>query len=235
MNKTAVKGSRWRYWPGPLLAIVLMGVSSSWAAASPSRTAGPTVSVAPKTVVHSTKYYDEVNHAFLGTGAMVTVKVGPNKVLRPFFPIRVQECDAHPTSQNDCDQSTTLTYDALTKRVVEAAANGSATVHFLLWAPLPDRWDPYSVITVGPQYQTTIWVGDDPSNWAVTGFVSPPVQISDRRAVPVRHKAAASVTSKGGSSRDGAWLIAVICVVALAALAGGTLTVRRLQAKGARA
>jgi hypothetical protein len=231
-NITAVRRSRWRYWTGSLLALVSVGASSSWAAATPSGNAGPRFTVAPKAVIPATKYYDGINHAFLGTGAMVTLKVGPNKVLRPFFPIRVQECDAHPTSQNDCDQSTTLTYDALTKRRVEAAANGSVTVHFLLWAPLPDRWDPYSVITVGSKFPTTIWVGDDPSNWETSGFVSPSIKILGRSATPVRHKVVDSVT-KEGLSGDGAWLIASISVIGAAVLGGGALAVRRLQAKGA--
>lgn len=234
MKKTAARRCRWRYWTGFLLAVASVVSSSSWAVALPGATPGPTISVAPKAVFPATKYYNGIDHTFLGTGAIVTVKVGPNKVLRPFFPIRVQECDARPTSQNDCDQSTTLAYDALTKRRVEAAANGSVTVHFLLWAPLPDRWDPYSVITVGPKFRTTIWVGDDPSNWAVSGFVSPQVQILGRRPAPASHKVVASVTSKDGSSGVGAWLILVICMAGLVVLTGGALVLRRLQVKGAR-
>ena len=117
-NITAVRRSRWRYWTGSLLALVSVGASSSWAAATPSGTAGPRFTVAPKAVIPATKYYDGINHAFLGTGAMVTLRVGPNKILRPWFPVRVQECEPHPTAANDCDPTTTLTYDPVTRKPV---------------------------------------------------------------------------------------------------------------------
>ena len=90
-----------------------------------------------------------------------TVRVGPNKVLRPGWPVEVQECQPDPVSLNDCDMLTTLGYDQLTKRRVEAKPNGSVTIHFLVWAPLPNRWDTGSVIKVGPGHPTALWIGQE--------------------------------------------------------------------------
>jgi hypothetical protein len=141
----------------------------------------PQVIVSP-TVVHPTDQYYATTGAFEGTGAMVTVTVGPNDVLRPGWPVEVQECDADPNASSDCDMGTTLPFDEVTKERAPAAANGSVTFHFLVWSPLPDKWDPYSGIRVGPGYPTSLWIGDDPSEWATTGIVTAPLTIATKAA-----------------------------------------------------
>jgi len=141
----------------------------------------PTVEVSPSVVV-PTPQDAQGTKVLLGTGAIVTVTVGPNKVLRPGWPVEVMECDAHPTGPQDCDFLTTLTVDWLTKQRVAAKVNGSVTVHFLLWAPLPDKWDKENVIDVSAGQPSALWVGDDPSNWASTGVISAPVAIRTKAA-----------------------------------------------------
>ena len=171
-----------------------------------------------------TDQYYQTTGAVAGTGAVVTVKVAANKVLRPHWPVEVLECDAAPASSNDCDLLTILTYDQLTKRRVEAAANGSVTIHFLLWSPLPDKWDPASVITVGHSHPTALWIGDDPSEWATTGLVSSPVVVggqvkkagtgSPRRVVasdPLRPESA------GGSDLTAIFVVGVAALLVVAA------------------
>ena len=161
----------------------LLGASSWPLSTVAAASAVPKVSVSPRSVSPRDEYY-ATTHGLAGTGAVVTVTVGPNKVLRPGFPVEVQECNAAPTSISNCDVLTTLEYDQLTKRRVLAAANGSVKIHFLLWAPLPDKWDPGSVIDVSRGHATALWIGDDPSEWASTGFVTPTVQVLGAPAKP---------------------------------------------------
>ena len=191
--------------------------AASWPLCGPAVAAGvPKVSVSPGHIVLKNQYY-QTTHALAGTGAVVTVRVGPNKVLRPGWPVEVQECQPDPVSLNDCDMLTTLGYDQLTKRRVEAKPNGSVTIHFLVWAPLPNRWDTGSVIKVGPGHPTELWIGDDPSHWATSGLVSAPVLIGNVPAPvkkPAHHKAATQGAS--GSSGDG--LLGTLVVVGVAAL-----------------
>jgi hypothetical protein len=218
------------------IAATLVAASFTWATASPSDAAGPgnKVTVNPRAVLPTNQYYQQ-SHKVQGTGAFVTLRIGPNKTLRPWFPIRVQECAPNPTSSIDCDQSTTLTYDPVTRKPVRAAANGSVTVHFLLWSPLPNTWDPSSVIDVGPGHPAAIWVGDDPSNW-VSGFVTRPIQILSRGTshAPRRQVVAAAVASSGGSPAASNWTIVAIGLVCLAGAAGGAIAFGRVRAKGAR-
>jgi hypothetical protein len=207
-----------------------------WASISPlpNAVAGTVakVTVTPSSV-HAKDHYAQVTHKLIGTGAVVTVKVGPNSVLKPYWPVEVMECDAHPSSEDDCDLLTTLAHDQLTKLQVEANGNGSVTIRFLLWAPLPQLWDPASVLKVGPGHPVALWVGDDPSNWASTGVVSAPVRIMAANGKPATHSsvkgaiapvtAHRAVTSHGTSAGEIIALGAIIFVV----LAGTAVTVQR--------
>lgn len=217
---------------GCTAAASIVGAASWPLCGSAAAAAGDaTVSVSPGHIVLKNQYY-QTTHALAGTGAVVTVRVGPNKVLRPGWPVEVQECEPDPVSLNDCDMMTTLGYDQLTKRRVEAKANGSVIIHFLVWAPLPNRWDAGSVIKVGPGHPTALWIGDDPSRWATTGLVSAPVSINNVTAPPKRsahHKAATKAAS--GSSGDGLLrTLVVVGVVALGLVGGLAATMgRRLR------
>lgn len=198
--------------------------ASTWSSGGTADAAGaPDVTVSPAAIAPADQYY-QTTRAFAGTGAVVTVTVAPNKVLRPGFPVEVQECDADPSSLNDCDVLTTLPYDQLTKRRVLAAANGSVVTHFLLWSPLPDKWDPVSVITVGPGHPATLWVGDDPSQWATTGVVSAPVSISGpgskSSAGAPAPEASARLARSSSSSSSPTGVVVLVAVAAGAALAG---------------
>jgi hypothetical protein len=192
--------------------------------------APPKVTVSPS-VIYPTDQYFQTTRRFAGTGAVVTVTVGPNSVLQPGWPVEVQECDANPTSGDDCDTTTTLAFDQLTKIQVLAAANGSVTVHFLVWSPLPNSWDKYSVIQVGPGHPTSLWIGDDPSRWAATGLVSSPVVVGSKRAArsggPVLH-------TQSGKTSPGTALGETVGIglAALAVLIGSGVTIgwRRRQA-----
>lgn len=156
---------------GASMALVTGGVGIASAGGTPR------VTVSPSLVTPTNQYYAKT-HALEGTAAVVKVTVGPNKVLKPGWPVEVMECQPHPTSESNCDVITVLPFDQLTKKRVPAAKNGSVTTHFLLWSPLPNRWDYASVLKVGPGRQVALWVGDDPSNWATTGLVSAPLLIS---------------------------------------------------------
>jgi hypothetical protein len=201
----------------------------AWIPLSPA-TAGatPEISVSPHTI-SPTDQYLPTTHALAGQGAVVTVKVGPNKVLIPGYPVEVQECNAHPITGNDCDMLTTLTYDQLTKKPVSAKANGSVTVHFLVWSPLPNKWDPASVINVGPGHPTALWIGDDPSAWATTGFVTPALVVGQHKASSGLAASAKQGTEDGASSsgwsRIGGLVLVVLAVCGLGA--GFTMVVRR--------
>ncbi|HUB70656.1 MAG TPA: hypothetical protein VL984_09550 [Acidimicrobiales bacterium] len=200
---------------------------------------GSLVTVSPS-VVTPTPQYAQGTTTLLGSGAVVTVTVGPNKVLRPGWPIEVMECDAHPTSENDCDALTTLPYDQVTKDRVPASSDGSVTTHFLLWAPLPDRWDAGSVIEVGPGEPTALWVGDDPSNWSTTGLVTSPVTVASGTAQsadgagPATRGGHQGVRGKSGGSSPTALIIVVVAAVLLAVLLAGALTSRRHRRAGVR-
>jgi hypothetical protein len=188
---------------------------------------GAEVTVSPQAVSPTDQYYT-TTHALEGTGAVVTVKVGPNKVLRPNFPVEVQECDVDPSSADDCDMLTTLDYDQLTKQPVLAKANGSVTVHFLLWSPLPNKWDPASVIKVGPGDPAALWIGDDPSNWAGTGVVSAPVPIKLKEGRPrprPSSRAATGAANTGNGSGTGTVVPIVLAV--LVVFAGSAVTIGR--------
>ncbi len=188
---------------------------------------GAKVTVSPQAVSPTAQYY-QTTHALAGMGAVVTVKVGPNKVLRPNFPVEVQECDSAPSSADDCDMLTTLDYDPLTKFPVLAAANGSVTVHFLLWAALPNKWDPASVIKVGQGHPAALWIGDDPSSWASTGFVSAPVVIKAKGGQPGRHSSTRAAGNPGNSTNGSSpGTIVVITFAALVVVAGFALTIGR--------
>src|SRR5579863_3300601 len=133
--------------------VCAIAASLAWAIISPVPNAVAStvakVTVTPSSV-HARDQYAQVTHRLIGTGAVVTVKVGPNSVLKPYWPVEVMECDAYPSSEDDCDLLTTLAHDQVTKLQVEAAGNGRVTIRFLLWAPLPQLWDPASVLKVGP-------------------------------------------------------------------------------------
>ena len=200
---------------------------------------GSPVAISPS-VVTPTPQYAQGTTTLLGSGAVVTVTVGPNKVLRPGWPVEVMECDAHPTSENDCDALTTLPYDQVTKDRVAAGSDGSVTTHFLLWAPLPDRWDAGSVIEVGPGDPTALWVGDDPSNWSTTGFVTNPVTVASGTAQAADGAAPATRAGHQGDpgKRSGSsptvLIIVVAAAVLLAVLLAGALTSRRHRRAGVR-
>jgi hypothetical protein len=212
-------------------------LSSAWPLHATAAARAPAVTVTPSSVTPTKRYYP-TDGAYAGMGAIVTVKVGANKVLTPAFPVEVQECNPNPVSLDDCDMSTTLPFDQLSKRRVLAAANGSVTFHFLLWAPLPDKWDPASTLTVGPGHPLALWIGDDPSHWATTGIISPLVHVKDAashvKSAVARAESAAAVagahaTSRSSGGPDGAEL-AIIAVGALAALgivAGSTVAISR--------
>ncbi len=206
-----------------------LALASSWPVAANAQSTRPTVMVSPRIVVPTSQYF-ATTHKFAGTGAVVTVRVGPNKVLIPAFPVEVMECDPYPSSQDDCDMITTLPYDQLTERRDLAAANGSVTFHFLLWAPLPNAWDAGSVIKVGPGNPTALWIGDDPSHWASSGLVSAPVQIANKavksgkskkpgNGASARHTTAALANKSGGPSH-GSSAVTVVLVAALVVIAG---------------
>jgi hypothetical protein len=224
-----------------MVAACLVATSLAWVScvplSSPAAAAGSAlaVTVSPQSVSPVDQYY-QTTGALQGTGAVVTLRVGPNNVLRPNFPVEVQECDAGPVSLDDCDMLTTLTYDQLTGKRVYAAANGSvSSFHFVVWSPLPAKWDPASVITVGPGHPTSLWIGDDPSQWATTGIVSAPVQIgrtvkpsagpSTSVVGPSTSVATASLRDAGANPHPGnglGWLVALglavlavlVCLVA---------------------
>jgi hypothetical protein len=146
------------------------------------------------------------------------------------------ECDPYPSSQSDCDMETTLPFDELTKKRDVAAANGSVTFHFLVWAPLPNKWDPIPVVKVGLGQATALWIGDDPSNWASTGLVSAPVQIRNKAVqsgksgksgksgndFPPGAATAALVEGNDRASRGtGAVTVVIVGVIAVILGAGG--------------
>jgi hypothetical protein len=183
-----------------LVAVSVAGVGSWLLSGTASASTSPDVTVSPQVVFPTARNYATTHH-FQGTGAMVTVNVGPNTLFTPGFAVEAMECDADPASEDDCDVLTTLPYDDVTGKPVIPAANGSVTFHFLVWSPLPAAWDPASVITVGPGHPTAIWIGDDPSNWATTGLVSTPVTISARPVRPgkVDPRAGKPSTDKPGT------------------------------------
>ena len=189
---------------------------TGWAGATPE------VSVSPQ-AIHPTAQDYSTTHAYAGTGAVVTIKVAPNKVFIPNYPVEVEECDPRPATGNDCDEQTVLTYDQVTKKPVQAAQNGSVTIHFLIWSPLPDAWDPYSVIHVGPGHPTALWIGDDPSRWATTGIVSAPVQVT-----------AGPKKATDPSSGTGLGTVVVIVLAAVAVSVGLALTVSRRRSRQLR-
>ncbi len=176
-----------------MASTLLAGASSLSLTVGNAAAAGTSaqVTVSPQ-AISPTDQYAQTTGALLGTGAVVTVKVGPNNILRPGWPVEVQECDAEPNSSNDCDMITTLPVDQLSKERVPAAANGSVTFHFLVWAPLPDGWDPYSVIRVDATHPTALWIGDDPSQWATTGLVSAPVLVNSKDPGGASHSSGSS-------------------------------------------
>jgi hypothetical protein len=208
-----------------------LALGSSWPLVAEAQSARPQVTVSPSSVVPTAQYF-ATTQKLAGSGVIVTVKVGPNKVLIPAFPVEVMECDPNPSSQSDCDMETTLPYDQLTKRRDVPAANGSVTFHFLLWAPLPNTWDPGSVIKVGPGHPTALWIGDDPSNWAGSGLVSAPVQVVNKAAKPGKgplkpgngaRDASTVLSNKNDSSSHGlsAMTVALVAVVGVVVLAAG--------------
>jgi hypothetical protein len=214
--------------------VCAIAASLVWASISPlpNAVAGTVakVTVTPSSV-HATDQYAQVTHKLIGTGAVVTVKVGPNRVLKPYWPVEVMECDAYPSSEDDCDLLTTLAHDQLTKLQVGAAGNGSVTIRFLLWAPLPQLWDPASVLKVGPGHPVALWVGDDPANWASTGVVSAPVLIKAAKGKPPTHRSVkgavapesghSAVTSHGTSVGKTIALGVIVFVI----LAGAGVTI----------
>jgi hypothetical protein len=217
------------------LAGASFALASSWPLVADAQATRPEVTVSPPSVVPSAQYF-ATTHKFAGTGAVVTVRVGPNKVLIPAFPVEVMECDPYPSSQSDCDMITTLPYDQLTKRRDLAGANGSVTFHFLLWAPLPNGWDAGSVLKVGRGNPTALWIGDDPSHWASSGLVSAPVQITNKAVKATKsgksrkdtrpRNATAALADKSISSphRTSAITVALVAVVAvIAGVAGGVV------------
>jgi hypothetical protein len=219
-----------------MLAAIVASVSI-WPADAASASTAAKVTVSPSTVV-ATNQYAQKTHKLIGTGAVVTVKVGPNHVLKPYWPVEVQECDPYPTSLSDCDMLTTLAYDELTKLRVEAAGNGSVTIHFLIWTPLPQTWDPASVVSIGPGHPVALWIGDDPSNWATTGVVSAPVAIKTATSKHVTHHAPKAGGTSGaatGSTRShglGVGGIVAVVVVVLAVLSGGAVSFDRRRKRG---
>ena len=119
-------------------------VAGGWPAVVDAQATRTAVTVSPSSVVPTAQYFS-TTHKLAGTGAVVTIRVGPNKVLIPSFPVEVMECDPYPSSQSDCDMETTLPFDELTKKRDVAAANGSVTFHFLVWplcptSGIPFRW-----------------------------------------------------------------------------------------------
>ena len=223
---------------------VSLALASSLSSVAGAPATHPQVTVTPSSVVPTAQHF-ATTHKFAGTGAVVTIRVGPNKVLIPAFPVEVMECDPYPSSQSDCDMITTLPYDQLTKRRDLAAANGSVTFHFLLWAPLPNSWDAGSLIKVGPGNPTALWIGDDPSRWASTGVVSAPVQITNkvskagksRKGTRALH-ATMALADKSGSSSHGtgiptvAWL--AVCAVVIGVIGGMVATRGRHRRHRAR-
>ncbi len=203
-----------------------LALASSWPLVADAQSPRPQVTVSPSSVVPTAQYF-ATTHKLAGSGVVVTVKVGPNKVLIPAFPVEVMECDPNPSSQSDCDMETTLPYDQITKRRDVAAANGSVTFHFLLWAPLPNAWDAGSVIKVGPGHPTALWIGDDPSNWAGSGLVSAPVRIVNKVAKSGKgaREAASALSNKSNGITHGtsAVTVAVIAVVAVIVLIVATV------------
>jgi hypothetical protein len=221
------------------LRVFFCAVAASlvWVGAWPLSTAAAStdahVTVSPLSVT-LTDQYAQVTHKLIGTGAVVTVKVGPNHVLKPYWPVEVQECDPYPSSLSDCDMLTTLAYDQLTKLRVDAAGNGSVTIHFVVWAPLPQLWDPASVINVGPGHPVALWIGDDPSNWATTGVVSAPILINVIAGKRGTHRSvegavAAPISGSTVRTSHGTRVGAVIriSVLLFAVLAGAAVVVDR--------
>ena len=202
----------------PMLRAVMATTSAFLASISLSVPAAagttPEVVLSPPTLPLTNQYLT-TSHDLAGQAAVVTVTVGPNKVLLPGYPVEVQECDANPVSSGDCDALTTLTFDQLTKKPVSANSNGSVTVHFLVWSPLPNKWDPYSVIKVGPGHPVALWIGDDPSHWATMGLVSPPLVVTKTAlepspaAVGPGSGASLAAGSPPRSSSTG-WLVALL-------------------------
>jgi hypothetical protein len=126
---------------------------------------------------------------------------------------------------------TTLNYDALTKRRVVASANGSVVIHFMVWSPLPDRWDPGSILTVGPGHPTALWVGDDPSNWATTGLVTAPVMVMGKGrkvvAAPPTPRLGASVREASRSQGTSVAVVTALCLGCLLIGAGTAVAFAR--------
>lgn len=219
MNRNGPRMTKW------VLLACTAATSVVWASCWPlcgpaAAGTAPQVSVSPSSVAPKDQYYS-TTHGFAGTGAVVTVKVGPNKVLRPGWAVEVQECKPAPASLGDCDMLTTLGFDQLTKRRVLAKTDGSVTVHFLVWAPLPNKWDPGSVIRVGPGHPVALWIGDDPSHWATSGLVSAPVIVG----TPGRHQNATKTAIGDASSGSSHAIVIVFGVAFLGVIAGVATTI----------
>ena len=103
-------------------------------------------------------------------------------------PVEAEECNWDPTSQAECDGLTLQTTAVGSKTAVTPNADGSLTMIMDLWvlptgnpSTTPDVGDPHNTNPNGFDDASTvfcdatdpcsIWIGDDPSNWAANSFV----------------------------------------------------------------
>jgi hypothetical protein len=144
--------------------------------------------------------------AYEGDAGVLTVTIAANSTFIAGEPLKFEECNNDPTSQNSCDGLTLQQFNVGGSTQVVPSANGSVTFTMDLWE-LPTGWtpdtydssdlatynqpgfDPSSTVTcedattngnqntdAGTAVPCSIWVGNDPSNWTSNSFVVDSIQ-----------------------------------------------------------
>jgi hypothetical protein len=129
-------------------------VAAMTAMASPASATGI---VTPTTVQTSAVFSQSGAKAYEGDAGVVTITIPANTTFKAGQPLKWEECNLDPTSQNNCDGLTIQTFDPGTSGSVIPNADGSVTIEMDLWI-LPTGND-----------QTTPDV-DDPANTNPNGF-----------------------------------------------------------------
>ena len=125
---------------------------------------------------------------YSGDAGVITVTVAANTVLKAGQPLRFEECNLNPSSQNDCDGLTIQTSSVGQTTAVVPNADGSVSFTMYLWilptgdpSTTPDAGDPTnnnpsgfdsnSTVTCDASDPCTIWVGDDTAHWTSNSYI----------------------------------------------------------------
>ncbi len=184
-----------------MAATVVFAALTAVAGPASAQAVPPTGSSVTPNPVTNTAAQFSATEQYLGDAGIITVVIGPNSVLQPGVALRFEECNLNPTSLAACDGSTGQTTNAGGSSTVIPAANGSVTFTMYLWELptgwTPDTYDssdpytynqpgfdPGSTVTcldaqsdanltggAGTATPCSIWVGDDPSNFANNSIV----------------------------------------------------------------